>query len=179
MTCRIAVFCSGGGSNLQALLDHLRRLGPARRAGEVVLVISDRAPAGALDRARREGIATEVIPPRDDARIGRVLRDHRVEIIALAGYLRLVPPAVVAEYHGRMLNVHPALLPSFGGAGMYGARVHAAVVASGARISGPTVHFVDDHYDRGPIVAQWPVPVRADDTPETLAARIADVLGAR
>jgi folate-dependent phosphoribosylglycinamide formyltransferase PurN len=93
-------------------------------------------------------------------------------MIALAGYLRLVPPDVVAAFGGRMLNVHPALLPAFGGAGMYGARVHQAVLASGARVSGPTVHFVDERYDEGAIIAQWPVPVRTDDTPETLGARV-------
>jgi folate-dependent phosphoribosylglycinamide formyltransferase PurN len=95
-----------------------------------------------------------------------------VELVVLAGYLSLVPAEVTERYAGRMLNVHPALLPSFGGHGLYGARVHRAVLAAGARVSGATVHFVDAHYDRGPIVAQWPVPVLADDTPESLAARV-------
>ena len=175
MTARIAVLASGGGSNLQALLDHLERLGPGRRGGDVVLVASDRADAGALERGRRAGIAAEPIDHRDEALMSALLRERRVDLIALAGYLKLVPAGIVAAYRGRMLNVHPALLPAFGGGGMYGRRVHAAVIAAGARVSGPTVHFVDEHYDQGPIAAQWPVPVREDDTAETLAARVLKV----
>jgi folate-dependent phosphoribosylglycinamide formyltransferase PurN len=102
----------------------------------------------------------------------QLLARHRVDVILLAGYVRLVPAAVVARYRGRMLNVHPALLPAFGGKGMYGRRVHAAVLESGAGETGATVHFVDEHYDRGPVVAQRRVPVLPDDTPESLAARV-------
>src|SRR5690606_34460471 len=101
-----------------------------------------------------------------------VLEEHRIQLIVLAGYLKLVPPDVVARYRGRMLNIHPALLPAFGGPGMYGLRVHQAVIASGARVSGATVHLVDDRYDEGRIVAQWPVPVAVGDTAEELAARV-------
>src|SRR5205807_2164795 len=93
----------------------------------------------------------------------------------LAGYLQRIPPAVVARFRLRLINIHPALLPAFGGPGMYGRRVHEAVLASGAPISGATVHYVDEEYDRGPIIAQWPVPVRAGDTPESLAARVLEV----
>jgi folate-dependent phosphoribosylglycinamide formyltransferase PurN len=95
-----------------------------------------------------------------------------VDLIVLAGYLRLVPRSVVGAYRGRIINVHPALLPAFGGAGMYGQRVHSAVIEEGARVSGATVHFVDEQYDRGPIIAQWPVPVLPDDTAATLGARV-------
>jgi folate-dependent phosphoribosylglycinamide formyltransferase PurN len=103
------------------------------------------------------------------------LESHGIDVVFLAGYLKLVPSQVVARYRRRILNIHPALLPSFGGKGMYGQNVHRAVVASGARLSGPTVHFVDEEYDKGTIVAQWPVPVRPDDTPEALASRVLQV----
>lgn len=165
------MFASGGGSNLQAILDHLDQLGAAAPA-EVVLVVSDRAEAGALKRARQRDVAAVHLPRDQSAALLPLLEQHGATMIALAGYLRLVPPDVVAAFGGRMLNVHPALLPAFGGAGMYGARVHQAVLASGARVSGPTVHFVDERYDEGAIIAQWPVPVRTDDTPETLGARV-------
>jgi formyltetrahydrofolate-dependent phosphoribosylglycinamide formyltransferase len=169
-----AVFASGSGTNFQALLD-LEGRGASWRT---VLLISDREGAGALERARAAGIATRVIPVKDRTpeevatETLDALRERGAEVIFLAGYLRLVPAEVVSAYRRRILNVHPALLPSFGGKGMYGIRVHQAVLDAGARISGPTVHFVDERYDEGNIVAQWPVPVRADDTPETLQARV-------
>lgn len=172
MSVRVAVLASGGGSNLQAILDHLDRLGERRRA-EVTLVVSDRPRAGALERARVRGLTAIALPAGDhDTMLDALLAEHAVEIVALAGYLKLVPPAVTRRFRGRMLNVHPALLPAFGGPGMYGARVHRAVLESGARLSGPTVHFVDEVYDHGAIIAQWPVPVFEEDTPETLAARV-------
>lgn len=96
-------------------------------------------------------------------------------LVVLAGYLKRIPPAVVARFRWRLINIHPALLPACGGPGMYGGRVHAAALASGAAVSGATVHYVDDEYDRGPIIAQWPVPVRPGDTPESLAARVLEV----
>ena len=169
---RVAVLASGGGSNLQALLDHLDALGTERGA-EVALVVANRPDAGALVRAARHDVAqaTLVDPADADVLLG-LLAGHDADLVVLAGYLRLVPPTVTRAFRGRILNVHPALLPAFGGAGMYGARVHRAVLDAGARISGATVHFVDDAYDRGPIVAQWPVPVFASDTPDTLAARV-------
>jgi len=171
---RIAVLASGGGTNLQAVLDHLDRLGD-RRCGDVVLVAGDRSDAGALTRARIRGVATETLAtPRraDGAALGPLLERFSVELVVLAGYLRRVPDDVVRRYAGRMINVHPALLPSFGGAGMYGMRVHDAVLASGATVTGVTAHFVDEEYDRGPIIAQWPVPVLRGDDGATLAARV-------
>jgi formyltetrahydrofolate-dependent phosphoribosylglycinamide formyltransferase len=168
---RIAVLASGGGSNLQAILDHCAEARGA--AGSVVWVGANRAEAGALTRARAAGIDASVITVHDDAdAVLDALARARADLLVLAGYLKRVPEAVVRAYHGRMLNVHPALLPSFGGAGMYGDRVHAAVIASGARLTGVTVHFVDEEYDRGAIVAQWPVAVHEGDTPATLAARV-------
>jgi formyltetrahydrofolate-dependent phosphoribosylglycinamide formyltransferase len=170
---RVAVLASGGGSNLQALLDHAERDPAAGGAYRVVLAASDRAGSGALTRAAARGVATAHLPdPRDGAALLALLGEHAADLVVLAGYLKLVPAEATRAYAGRMVNVHPALLPAFGGAGMYGRRVHEAVLASGACVSGPTVHFVDEAYDRGPIIAQWPVPVFDWDTPESLAARV-------
>jgi formyltetrahydrofolate-dependent phosphoribosylglycinamide formyltransferase len=164
---RIAVLVSGGGTNLQALLDALRDSKTAR----VAQVISSRAAAGALDRARRARVPTAVLrDPGDAAELLATLGD--ADLVVLAGYLKLVPAAVVARFRCRMINIHPALLPAFGGPGMYGRRVHEAVLASGARVAGATVHYVDEQYDRGPIIAQAKVRVAADDTPDSLAARV-------
>jgi phosphoribosylglycinamide formyltransferase 1 len=171
---RIAVLASGGGTNLQAILDHLDQLGDARPA-EVVCVASDRAAAGALTRAVSHGIAAEVLRSSGASggdELSDVLAAHRVDLIVLAGYLRLVPVHVVQQFTGRILNVHPALLPAFGGPGMYGNRVHQAVLDSGATVTGVTVHLVSDEYDRGRILAQWPVPVLRGDDVATLAARV-------
>lgn len=171
---RIAVLASGGGSNLQALIDHFAQLGD-RRAGDIVLVASDRPASGALKRARTAGIDTGVIrssaaPDGDDLR--SLLSRHASDLVALAGYLRLIPADVVSQFAGRIVNVHPAPLPAFGGAGMYGARVHRAVIESGASASGPTVHFVDEVYDHGATIAHWPVPVLDGDDEHALAARV-------
>jgi len=164
---RIAVLVSGGGTNLQALLDALRHSKTAR----VTRVISSRAAAGALERARRARVPTAVVrDPGDAAELLATLDD--ADLVVLAGYLKLVPAAVVARFRCRMINIHPALLPAFGGPGMYGRRVHEAVLASGARVSGATVHYVDEQYDRGPIIARATVRVAADDTPDTLATRV-------
>jgi formyltetrahydrofolate-dependent phosphoribosylglycinamide formyltransferase len=173
---RVAVLASGGGTNLQALIDHFNPA-PAP-AARVELVIASREGIGALARAERSGIASVVLDGRalDAATLSARMLDelwrHRIDIVVLAGYLQLVPVEVVERYHGRMLNIHPALLPGFGGRGMYGLRVHRAVLESGVRVSGATVHLVSDRYDEGRIVAQWPVPVLPGDTPETLAARV-------
>jgi formyltetrahydrofolate-dependent phosphoribosylglycinamide formyltransferase len=168
---RVAVLASGHGSNLQALLDAARD--PSSPA-VVALVVSNKATAGALERAAAAGVPTGIVAEdgQDAARLLELLARHAIELVVLAGWLKKVPDTVVRAYRGRMLNVHPALLPAFGGPGMYGRRVHEAVLKSGAQVSGVTVHLVDEQYDHGEIVAQWPVPVRSDDTPETLAARV-------
>ena len=140
MTARIAVLASGGGTNLQSILDYLERRGD-KRAGDVVLVASDQPDAGALDRARRANVPAAVLASKrtpDGCEALGLLRQHRVDFIALAGFLQLLPKAIIAEYPSRILNVHPALLPSFGGPGMYGERVHRAVLQSGAGVSGAT-----------------------------------------
>ena len=168
---RISVLASGGGSNLQALIDHFA--GPAATAGIMTFVASDHESAGALDRARAAGIATGVLEaPLDGDAILSLLETAKTDVLVLAGYLKLVPADVVRAFRGRLLNVHPALLPSFGGPGMYGMRIHRAVLDHGATLTGVTVHFVDEHFDRGPIIAQWPVPVLPGDDATRLAARV-------
>jgi formyltetrahydrofolate-dependent phosphoribosylglycinamide formyltransferase len=161
------VLASGGGTNLQALIDAAGGDAPFR----VTCVVSNRPDAGALERARRAGIPSHVLRhPLDPGELLDALRD--ADLVVLAGYLKLVPSAVVARFRWRMINIHPALLPGFGGSGMYGLRVHAAVLASGATITGATVHYVDEAFDRGPVIAQWPVPVRSGDTADALSGRV-------
>ena len=175
MSIRLAVFASGGGTNLQALLDHF---GDGDRGATVGLVVSDRQDAGALDRAAAAGLPGRVIgvsgrtTEEVAAETLAALEEAGTQLVALAGYLRLIPSAVTRRFAGRIVNVHPALLPAFGGQGMYGRHVHAAVLASGARVTGPTVHLVDERYDEGRILAQWPVPVLPGDTPDSLARRV-------
>ena len=180
MKCiRLAVFASGRGSNFQAIL---RAIDEKRLSAEVVVVISNNPNALALQIAAARNIAALVIQKKDfpgrqefvQSMIGALNR-HGTEFILLAGYMKKIPPEVVNRYKNRILNIHPALLPSFGGQGMYGSHVHEAVLAEGCRVSGVTVHLVDEVYDRGPIVAQKCVPVLEGDTPETLAARVLQV----
>ncbi len=178
---RIGVLVSGQGrgTNLQAILD-----GCAEGAigGAVVIVLGTRSDAPAMDRARATGVDAVAVSPKKyehDESYGeallRPLRRRGVQLLCLAGYMRVLPPAVVREFQGRIMNVHPALLPLFGGRGMYGEHVHQAVLDSGMKVSGCTVHFVDEEYDRGPIILQKPVMVEEEDTPATLAARVLPV----
>ena len=170
-SARVAVLASGSGTNLQALLN---RFEDGAGTARVVLVVGSSPGVGALERARAAGVETAVVDEPDDE--GRRLMDRLeaagADLVVLAGWLRLVPAPVVRAYRGRMVNIHPALLPSFGGEGMYGRRVHEAVLESGARVTGPTVHFVDEAYDEGAVIAQWPVPVKEGDDPDRLAARV-------
>ncbi len=173
---RLALFASGSGTNAGAVLDAIER---KQLPAEAALLITDRPNVGALDRAHARGVPTAVIAPADfpdDAGFAHALQDalvrHEVDTVALAGYLRRIPAAVVWGFQNRILNVHPSLLPAFGGAGMYGRRVHEAVIAYGSRITGATVHFVDAGLDTGPVILQEAVEVRPDDTPETLAAAV-------
>jgi phosphoribosylglycinamide formyltransferase-1 len=168
MTMRIAVAISGRGSNLEALLNALGRGAPA----EVALVLSDRSAPG-LELARARQIPAVVLTESAEGEEWlALLSQHRIELLVLAGYLKLVPSSVIARYRERIINIHPALLPDFGGKGMYGRRVHQAVLDSGARESGATVHLVDEAYDHGETLAQARVPVLPGDTPERLAERV-------
>ena len=174
---RVAVLVSGTGSNLQSLIDACR--GGAIGA-EIALVISNVPHALALERARGAGIPAVIVNHKDfptaaafEARLSQTLAAHRIDLVCLAGFLRILSPGFVSAFPGRIVNIHPALLPAFGGKGMYGERVHRAVLASGARQSGCTIHFVTEIPDGGPIIAQATVPVERGDTPATLAARVA------
>ena len=172
MPSRLAVLASGRGSNLQAIIDHFDNLSRERIA-KVVLVASNRADSPALIRAATASIDIASFDAADDgSQLLALLRKFRIDLVVLAGYLKRIPTSVIREYAGRIVNIHPALLPAFGGEGMYGARVHEAVIASGAKESGVTVHMVDDDYDRGPIIAQWRVPVEKSDTADSLAERV-------
>lgn len=170
MKPRIALLASGAGSNVQAILDHFRAIGAAR-SGRVVLVASNRADAPALSRAEAAGVASHCFDASAPDSLLSLLDQHRIDAIALAGYLRLVPESIITRYRGRILNVHPGPLPEFGGRGMHGLRVHEAVLASGAAETAVTVHFVDELYDQGAVLLRWPVPILVGDTPEQLAAR--------
>jgi len=176
MKLRIGFLASHGGSNVQAIIDACRA---GKLAAEPCVVICNNSDAPVLERARRAGIATRHLSshthplPEDlDAAVLETLLAHRVNLVVLAGYMRKLGPRTLARYRARVLNVHPALLPKFGGAGMYGKRVHEAVIASGDRDTGVTIHLVTEEYDQGPIIAQRRVPVMPDDTVDKLAARV-------
>ena len=172
MSVPFAVLASGSGTNMQALLDHEGE-GASYR---IALLITDR-PCAAEERARANGRAAYRVGfgSAGSDRLLRLLRRHRAQGILLAGFLKLLPANVCRAYRDRILNIHPALLPAFGGRGMYGHHVHEAVLRSGATLSGPTIHFVNERYDEGRIVAQWPVPVHPGDGPDSLAARVLEV----
>jgi len=175
MPSRLAVLASGRGSNLQAIIEHFDSLA-RERVATVSLVASNRADAPALLLAETASIDIAHFNANDDgSELLELLRKFRIDLVVLAGYLKRIPPKVIREYAGRIMNIHPALLPAFGGEGMYGARVHEAVIASGAEETGVTVHLVDDDYDRGPIIAQWRVPIEKSDTADSLAARVLNV----
>ncbi|MBA2687836.1 MAG: phosphoribosylglycinamide formyltransferase [Gemmatimonadaceae bacterium] len=174
MRSRIAVLASGGGSNLQAIHDYFSSIGEARSA-DVVVVISDRSGAYALERARSNGIETLVVPHTEHGELDESLASRKIDLVVLAGYLRLLPATVIERFRHRIVNIHPGPLPRFGGAGMYGERVHAAVIESGVRETAVTVHLVDEQYDNGAILAQWAVPVLDGDTPESLSRRVVAV----
>jgi phosphoribosylglycinamide formyltransferase-1 len=172
---RLAVLASGRGSNLQAIIEHFDDLGREALA-KVVLVASNRTDAPALLRGATASIDIASFDATDDGtELLSLLRKFRIDLVVLAGYLKRIPSSVIAAFAGRILNVHPALLPAFGGEGMYGPRVHEAVLAAKATQTGVTVHLVTDDYDSGPIVAQWIVPVLPDDDADALAARVLQV----
>ncbi|MGQ9587790.1 MAG: phosphoribosylglycinamide formyltransferase [Thermoplasmata archaeon] len=172
---RIGVLASGSGTNLQAIIDSCES---GEIDGDVVVVISNVSDAGALERARKHGIPAFVFPHKGLTReqhesdIIQCLEQHKVDLVCLAGYLRMLTPVLINRYAGRMMNTHPALLPSFGGKGMHGLHVHQAVLDYGCKVSGCTIHFVTLDVDGGPIILQKAVPVLEGDTAETLQERV-------
>ena len=177
-TARVGVLVSGHsrGTNFQAILDAVRH---GNLHAQVALLVATNAEHGAVEKARAAGVKTLVLPPENepnaeawDHRIADALYKEGVSVLALAGYLRLVSHVLLEAFPNRILNVHPALLPSFGGKGMFGMRVHQAVLEYGCKVSGCTVHLVNERYDTGPIIAQACVPVEENDTPETLSKRV-------
>lgn len=179
MSTRIAVLCSGGGSNLQAIIDSVEA---GNIDGEIVLVLANASKAYALERAKNHGIPCEFVSKKqagsseafNDILLEK-LQQAKADLVVLAGYLPIVGAQIVRAFPHRIINIHPALIPSFCGVGMYGHYVHEAVLAYGAKISGATTHFVDEEVDHGGVIMQKSVPVLEGDTPETLAARVLTV----
>ncbi|MBH16257.1 MAG: phosphoribosylglycinamide formyltransferase [Gemmatimonadetes bacterium] len=175
-TVPIAIFASGGGTNLQALLDCENE-----SSYDIALLITNKNDVGALERARRWGKKSVVLlnegktDREAEKEMQAVLEDNGIAFIALAGYLKKIPSGVISRYSSRIVNIHPALLPDFGGKGMYGKHVHEAVIEAGERITGPTVHYVDENYDTGEIIAQVPIAVLDGDDADTLAKKVLEV----
>ena len=173
---KIAVLVSGGGTNLQALID---AQGSVLRSGKISLVISNVAGAYALERAKKAGIATEVVIKKEcgsqvafEDRLMALLRAHGIDVIVLAGFMTILTEHFTSKYPNRIINVHPSLIPSFCGEGFYGLRVHQAALDYGVKVTGATVHFVNEVCDGGQIIAQKAVPVLEGDTPEVLQRRV-------
>jgi len=176
VSLRLAVLASHAGTTLQAIID---ACGAGTLPARVVAVISNNRDSGALERARAAGIPTHHLsgqthpdPAALDAAICQALVDRGAEVVVLAGYMKRLGALTLGRFRGRVINTHPALLPKFGGVGMYGAHVHRAVLAAGERTSGASVHVVTEEYDAGPVIARGEVPVLPDDTPESLAERV-------
>ncbi len=174
---KICVCVSGGGTNLQAIMDAIDA-GKITNA-QIVRVISNNRGAFALERAKSKGIDAVAVSPKDyedredfNRAFLNCMDDVKPDLIVLAGFLVVLPPMMIKKYEGRIINIHPALIPSFCGKGFYGLKVHEAVLARGVKITGATVHFVDEGTDTGPIILQKAVEVRPDDTPEVLQQRV-------
>ena len=175
-SARVAVLVSGSGTNLQALLD-AQQAGQLP-SGDICLVVSDRPDACALERARQHGVEAlafdraKLGTARVEAELMNALQAHHIDLIVLAGFLMILSPAFTAMYAGRIVNVHPSLLPAFGGKGFYGLKVHEAALARGVKLTGATVHLVNKEADGGPILLQKAVKVKKSDTPQTLQQRV-------
>jgi phosphoribosylglycinamide formyltransferase-1 len=172
----IAILCSGGGSNLQALID---RVASGDLPARLAWVASNNGGSGALERAMAAGIPafhlsalTEGSPEGVENRLLELISQHDIKILVLAGYMKALPVSVIRALPGRVVNIHPALLPAFGGKGMYGSHVHAAVLARGVQWTGVTIHLVTENYDEGPVLRQRVVAVRPGDTPTSLGNRV-------
>jgi len=177
MSIRIAVLVSGGGTNLQALIDS--QAAGIIPNGEIALVVSNRKAAYALERAKNAGIKGQVLskymqpdPEKYDEQLLEILKENEIDMIALAGFLGIIGKRVLEAYDGRIVNIHPALIPSFCGMGFYGLKVHEAALARGVKVSGATAHIVNGEVDGGPILLQKAVEVKEGDTPEALQQRI-------
>lgn len=170
----VAVLVSGGGTNLQALID--AQAAGVIQSGKITLVLSNRAGVRALERAQTAGIAAEAVVEKDPTLLCEKLlcklREAKIDLVVLAGFLAILTPEFVSAYEGRIINIHPALLPKYGGRGFYGLHVHRAVLAAGEKVSGATVHYVTAGVDKGEILAQKEVAVLPGDTPESLQQRI-------
>ena len=166
---RIAVLVSGGGTNLQALIDAQHR--GEIPDGEIVLVVGSREGIYALERAEKAGIEHTVVH-KDEPKLIETLQSHSIDLVILAGYLTILGPDFIHAYADRIINIHPSLIPSFCGVGFYGLKVHEAALARGVKITGATVHFVDEGMDSGPIILQKAVEVEKGDTPEVLQRRV-------
>ncbi len=175
---RIAVMVSGQGrgSNMQAIIDACKS---GKISGEVALVVGVKDDAPAMERARNQAVPTLAISPKAfesteayDYAVYTALKDNSIDLICLAGYMRILGQKIIDHWRNRIMNVHPALIPSFCGKGMYGHHVHEAVIARGVKFTGVTVHFVDEEYDTGPIILQAVVQVEQDDTPDSIAAKV-------
>lgn len=174
---KIAVLVSGGGTNLQAIIDRIES--GALKNVSISVVISNKKDAYALERAKKHGIKGEYISPKEFASreefnqaLLNCLQEYEADLVVLAGYLVIVPENVIAAYRNRIINIHPSLIPSFCGDGFYGLKVHEAVLARGNKVTGATVHFVDEGTDTGPIILQKAVSVKEGDTPELLQRRV-------
>jgi phosphoribosylglycinamide formyltransferase 1 len=171
MTARIAIFASGSGSNAENIALYFK----GNQQAEVSLILSNRADAFVLERARKLGIPSMVFRRSEfyeTEKVLEVLREYRIDLLVLAGFLWLVPDYLLKAYPWRIVNIHPALLPKYGGKGMYGEKVHQAVRESGDKVSGITIHYVNEHYDEGQIIFQATCDVTPADTPETIAQKV-------
>jgi phosphoribosylglycinamide formyltransferase-1 len=167
---RIAIFASGEGTNAERIIRYFE----GNKAVEIMLVVTNKEQAGVIRRAENLKVPAMYLPAKDfkEGKINEVMRQHQIDFIVLAGFLLHVPDSLLKDYPNRIINIHPSLLPKFGGKGMYGSRVHEAVLAAGEQESGITIHYVNEHYDQGAIILQAKCPVLPDDTPETLASRV-------
>ena len=174
---KIAVCVSGGGTNLQAIMDAIEN--GLIQETEIALVVSNKENAFALERARKAGITAECVSPKayetreafGEAMVA-LLKEHQVDLVVLAGYLVIIPKILVQNYPDKIINIHPSLIPAHCGMGYYGLRVHESVLAAGNKVTGATVHFVDEEADHGPILLQKAVEVKEGDTPEILQKRV-------
>ena len=172
----LIILASGGGTNVQSIIDNIES---GKLNAQIKAVLSNNSKAFCLERARKHNIPAihlshKMFNTKDefDEKLLSILKENKVDLVILAGYMKILSPQIIKAYKNKILNIHPALLPHFGGKGMYGIHVHEAVLKSGMRVSGVTVHIVDEIYDHGPIILQKCVPVESDDTPESLAQRV-------